>query len=120
MLDPSVSIVGTQLGSTLLVVGSLQWLKKAKWMPLVKEGSVVINRGISLAAALGVAIGIHYTWNPSDNGTLILTGVTLTNVLHGVFHVSAQFIYQETGYNVLQGLNAMQQFVAGTPPVAPK
>lgn len=108
MIDPSVSVVGTQLSSTLLVVGSMQALKKAKWFPLVQEGQKVLNRAVSIGAAAFISAGIHYTWDPlANNGTLVLTGLSIWAIAHALFHVAAQYIYQETGYTVLQSLQAI-------------
>ncbi len=104
--DALANPITTQAGSTLLVIGTLQWLKKAKWFPLLKEGQRYLTRAVSVIAALCVSVGIHYTWNPTDH-SLLITGLSLYTIVDGAFHWGAQYIYQETGYTVFQALQAM-------------
>lgn len=112
IVDHTANLFGTELGSTLAIVGGMQALKKAKWFPLVQQGQAVLNRIFSIAAALCTTLAIGYTWNPANNGTLILTGISVAAIAHGLFHVLTQFLYQETGYTGLQGLQALQK-IAG-------
>lgn len=108
-MDASTSLVGTQIGATLLAVGGMQWLKKASWFPLLKEGQAKLNRLGSLLIAGGIALGIHITFTGSASAGWAFSGTipSLWVILTGLFHWAAQFIYQETGYSVLTGLQAL-------------
>lgn len=120
--DNTANLFSTELSSTLLVVGGMQALKKAKWFPLVQEGQRILNRLFSVGAAICTSLAIGYTWNPANNGTLVLTGISVVSLAHGLFHVFTQFIYQETGYSLLQGLQAAQRItgqLAAPLPVVP-
>jgi hypothetical protein len=113
--DPAAnSIVLSHLGSSVLVVGAIQWLKKAKW---VQQATKLICRFASIVAAFAIHVGISWAWNPPGTpvGTLIISGLSLSAILVASYHIAAQFIYQETGYQVLQGLQAMQTLAKAAP-----
>jgi MFS superfamily sulfate permease-like transporter len=103
------SLVGTQFGSTLLAVGGIQWLKNSSWFPLIKEGQKIGNRIWSIVAAGAITLGIHYVWNPAPDGSHILTiTIPTASVLFiAFFHWASQFIFQETGYTLLQGMQSL-------------
>jgi len=109
-MDANASVVVTHFGSTLLVVSSIQWLKKIKSLKFVQAGTKFVSRAISLIAAFCVQAGIHYTWatNPDGTHNLGIQGISLAVLAIGAFHVASQFIYQETGYQALQGIQAVQ------------
>lgn len=106
-MDATTSLFATHTGSTLLVVGAIQWLKNASWFPLIQKGAKVANRLASIVAAFLVQVGIHYTWNPQDH-SLLLTGLSLSAITLALFHIASQYIYQETGYQMLSGIQAVQ------------
>jgi len=112
-MDSNLAV--TQLSSALLVVGSMQWLKGAKWCPLVQEGKKFLNRTVSIAAAGAVHLGITFAWSasPTQMGGHNLTVAIPSGaaLLIGLFHWGCQFIYQETGYTVLQGITAVQKLL---------
>jgi hypothetical protein len=110
-MDSSSSLALTQVGSSLLAVGGMQVFKKIKWIPLLQEGKKTLNRIMSIVIAGCIALGIHYVWAPNigPDGGHILT-ITIPNtaqLLTGAFHWASQFIYQETGYTALQGLQSV-------------
>jgi hypothetical protein len=107
---PNTSIFATHFGSTLAVIGGIQWLKNSRWFPFLQSGAKIANRWASIIAALAVSVGIHYTWNPQDH-SLLLTGLSLSTIGIGLFHVATQFFYQETGYQVLQGVQSAQKIL---------
>lgn len=114
-IDATSNVASTELGSTLLAVGGMQALKKAKWFPLLQEGQKVLNRFVSVIVALGISAGISYTWNPT-NHSLLITNLSLSTIGVALFHWVSQYIYQETGYTVLQGLTALQKVAATVQP----
>lgn len=116
------SLVGTQVGSTLLAVGGMQLLKKATWVPIMQEGRTVLNRFVSIVVAGGIALGIHFVWTAGVAGdhTLTVTIPSIGVLATGAFHWASQFIYQETGYSVLQGLQSVSTLakIVATAPTA--
>lgn len=115
--DATSNVASTELGSTLLAVSGMQVLKKAKWFPLMQEGQKVLNRLISLIVAFAISAGISYTWNPT-NHSLLITNLSFYTIGVALFHWISQFIYQETGYTVLQGLTALQKVASTVQPGA--
>lgn len=110
-MNPSTgTLFATHFSATLLVVGGFQWLKKAKWFPLLKDGQKILNRAWSLVAAAFIQLGITYTYSATPTGghTIVFTLPSYGAMAIGLFHWAAQFIYQETGYTVLNGLQAFQ------------
>jgi hypothetical protein len=109
-MDPNASIAASHIGGTLLVVSGIQWVKKLKAIPWVATGTKAVSRVLSILAAFCVQAGINYEWTANPNGThnLLLTNVSLAVVGIGLFHVITQFLYQETGYQVLQGIQGVQ------------
>jgi len=110
-MDPATSAGTAHVGSTLIAVGAMQWLKKASWFPLLKDGQRVLNRTVSVFVALGIQAGISYTYTSTANGghsiTLLLPSYYAMAV--GLFHWASQYLYQETGYTFLTGLQAFQE-----------
>jgi hypothetical protein len=100
----TTNILLTHFGSATLVVGAIQWLKKAKW---VQQASKLICRTASVIAAIAIHLGITWTWNPTEH-TLLISGLTLSVIAVNAFHIAAQYIYQETGYQALQGIQSIQ------------
>ena len=98
-----------QFASTLLAVGGMQLVKNVKWIPIMQEGKVILNRIVSIIVAGAIALGIHYVWNPLPDGshTLLITIPTTSALLIGTFHWASQFIYNETGYTFLQGMQSL-------------
>ena len=108
-MDAATSLVGTQIGSTLLAVGGMQVLKKWKAFPLLQEGATKLNRFVSVLVAGLISLGIHITFTGSASagwsGTFVIP--SLYQIAVGLFHWASQFIYQETSYTALQGLQAL-------------
>ena len=126
-MDPSSSVAAAHLSSTFLVVGGMQWLKKAKWFPLIKDGQKILNRVVSIAAAGAIQLGITYAWAPATTGagghTLTVVIPSASVLMVGAFHWASQYIYQETGYTTLSALQAVVDLAkllkAAAPPAAP-
>ncbi|MGA8223466.1 MAG: hypothetical protein WB780_17595 [Candidatus Acidiferrales bacterium] len=105
---------GAQISSTLLAVSTMQWLKNSPWFPLLKKGQVAMNRLVSIIVAGGIAAGIHFTvvGSVTAGGTFTGTFPSLWVMAIGLEHWAAQYIYQETGYRALDGLQSLSGILA--------
>lgn len=113
-MDAATSLAGTQIGSTLLAVGGFQVLKNWEKFPLIKKGQTAINRLWSIIIAGGIALGIHVTFTGSaaQGWSFVGTIPSVWTILVGLFHWAVQYVYQETGYSILQGLQSLSQLAA--------
>lgn len=90
-------------GSTAVIAAYvLQALKKSKWFPWmgIEQAHQTANLLISLGVAGASAVGIHYTYNQAT-GQLIIEGLTLAGIAHGVAHWAGQFVAQHISYRTL-------------------
>ena len=103
-MDYSSQIV-SQLTSAALVVYALQWLKRSKLFPWITAETTTLNRWVGAAAAGLSAIGIHlaFTATAGTPGSYVITvtGLTLPNVLHGVWHWANQYALQQITYDAV-------------------
>jgi hypothetical protein len=76
----------------------LEWLKKSKYFPWLTQETKVLNRWVSGCAALVTTLGISYTYS-ADAGQLIITGLTVSGVLHGMLEWLGQFAAQQFIYD---------------------
>lgn len=109
-MDAQLGVAGSTLGSTLLAVGGLQVLKNWNKFPVIQKGARVANRAASIIVAFFIAVGIHLTFTGSAGSGWVFNGSIppLYTILVAMFHWASQYIFQETGYSALQGLQAMQ------------
>jgi hypothetical protein len=89
----------THFTSSAVVVYAMNKLKAASWFPLLQEGKVWLNRGVSMVTAAAIALAINYTWNPSTR-LLTITIPTLTGLLLAFWHWLNQYVMQETLHQV--------------------
>jgi hypothetical protein len=87
------NVVLTQITMGTLFAGVLAYLKTAKWIPFVNKHSATINHIFLLLASAGTAIGVHAVWD-SAAGSLTITGLSLTAILHGIWEWSKQWALQ--------------------------
>lgn len=91
-----------QLTMSSVVVMLIQWVKGTKLFPFVNENTASLNRVIGWLAAGGAAIGLHLAFD-STSGTLTITGLTLTTMLHAGWDWIKSVAVQELIYQgVLQ------------------
>ena len=88
------------LTTSAMSVAVIQWLKNAKFIPFVTQHSTGINRALGWATALMSATGLHYKYDAS-NGTLILTGLTLTAIAHASYDTVQSYAFNWLIYNGL-------------------
>jgi hypothetical protein len=109
-MDPSAGAGAAHVGSTLIIVGVMNWLKNSRWFPLLKDGQKIVNRTVSIFSALAVQLGISYQWSVNALGghNLLIAIPTFSVILIGLFHWASQYLYQELSYQGLSGLLALK------------
>src|SRR5262245_22656447 len=93
-------LLSTQLAVAYATSTALKWLKYQHWFPLMAKEAAVLNRLFSLAVAFIAAIGIHYTFDAAT-GTMVITGLTLPGILHGLWAWFEQFAMQQGVFKVI-------------------
>lgn len=117
---PAVSMEPAELFSSQLAVAyatstAIKWLKYQKWFPLMQQEAAVLNRMFSAAIAFIAAIGIHYTFDVVQ-GTLVITGLTIAGVTHGLWAWGEQFALQQGVFKlIVQPEEARQQKIGQLP-----
>jgi hypothetical protein len=93
--QPIPTDISAQVVASALTVWLIQWIKKIKQIPWISDDSAKLNRLISALLAAGTAVGIHATFN---NGTLVITGLTLLGILTAAFNWLKAFVMNELIY----------------------
>lgn len=86
------SIFGTQFTASAVIVLIGHTLER--WFPKLAALAPWLKRTAYWAIALGAALGIHESFNPGT-GTLVITGLTLAGVAHGIWHWVQSVALQE-------------------------
>jgi hypothetical protein len=76
-----------------VIVYALEWLKSSRWFSWLTAETKTLNRAVSAILAGAAAVGINWTY--SQDGTLIITGVTVTAILTGGYEWLKQFAVQQ-------------------------
>jgi hypothetical protein len=88
----------SQLTSAAIVVYALQWLKSTSLVSFITAETKTLNRWLSALGAFTGAVGIHFAFDVSA-GSLVITGLTVTGLLHGGWHWINQFALQQLMYD---------------------
>lgn len=91
-MNPEFSIFGTQFTASVVIVQL--WRLIEYWIPNAANIPSTLKRGLLWFVATCAAIGIHYNFT-AGSGTLVVTGLTLANVGHGLFHLFQSVGLQE-------------------------
>ena len=95
-----VTAGGTALISSIII----QWIKKSQLDIFNLFGSeknkAFANQCLSIIVAFITSIGIGYKYDATA-GTLILTGLTIASLQHGLWHWMLQWISQHVAYKTL-------------------
>ena len=102
----------SQLTAAAVTVYALQALKTARWFPWVKQETAGLNRLLSALGALISAVGVHFAFDAAQNanGTYVvtITGATVGNIAHGVWHWMNQFALQQIAYDGVVSKTSLQ------------
>lgn len=93
------SLILSQIGSSALVVFLLQKAKESKWFPFLTTETAKLNRVVAVIAAGLVSVGVHTTFDKSA-GTLVITGLTVSGILHGLWAWLNSYAVQHSIYKV--------------------
>ena len=110
------NVLATQFTSSAVVVYLMQKLKNASWFPLVQQGRATLNRIVSIVAAFAVAVGVSWSWSldkASGTHTLVISGLSIYAVGHGLWHWLNQYALQETIYQTTSNKISLTTAPAG-------
>lgn len=91
-MNPEFSIFGTQFTASAVIV--FLWRLIEHWMPNAANLPSTLKRSLLWFVAACAAIGVHYSFS-SGSGTLIITGLTAANLVHGLWHLVQSVSLQE-------------------------
>lgn len=91
------NVLLTHITTSAVTVAFLNWLKSTSLFPWINSEKPRLLRTIAVLLAGVKAVGITYTWNPSDH-TLVIGGLTLSIIAAGVWHWLQSFAVQELIY----------------------
>ena len=92
----TVFLAQVVLGAVVVYV--LEWIKRARWVAFITIETKKLNGFLAKAAALLMAVGIHYEFDATA-GTLMITGLTIAGLAHGLWVWLQQVVVQELIYN---------------------
>jgi hypothetical protein len=90
--ETDFSVFGTQFTASAVIVFIGHILER--WFPKLADVSPNLKRGVYWLIAAGSAIGVHESFTAST-GTLVITGLTIGGILHGVWHWVQSLALQE-------------------------
>jgi hypothetical protein len=103
-MDPQAMNTGSELSAALVVsymaVHVIEWLKRARWFPLLDRYTDKANQMASAIIAVAASIGIGIQFDTTA-GTLLITGLTYVTVQNVVIDALRQFVMQQIGYRLL-------------------
>lgn len=91
-MNSEFSIFGTQFTASAVIV--FLWRLIEHWIPNAANLPPTLKRSLLWFVAACAAIGVHYSFT-AGSGTLVITGLTLANLLHGFGHLIQSVSLQE-------------------------
>ena len=92
MATEIVSVFGTQFTASTVIVFLGHLLEH--WFPRITAIQPHFKRMFYWLVAAGTALGVHASFT-ADTGTLVLTGLTVAGVAHGLWHWVQSVALQE-------------------------
>jgi len=90
--------LSSQAAIAIISSYGIQYLKGQPWFPFLKANAQKLNTMVTAIIAALAGLGVAITFN---EGTLMVTGLTLANLGHIVSHFLEQWAFQHAAY---QGL----------------
>ena len=106
-MEPA-EILSTQLAVAYATSTAIKWLKYQSWFPLMQQEAAVLNRIFAALVAFIAGVGIHYTFD-ATSGTMVITGLTVSGIFHGLWAWFEQFAIQQGVFKVIVQPEEMRQ-----------
>ena len=83
----------THLTTGAMVVYFLEWLKRTRWISMISPETKALNRLISGVAAIVIALGIEWQYDPAVGGIVKLPALTIA--VSSGWEAVKQFVSQQ-------------------------
>lgn len=110
-----MELFGSQIAVAYAASYGMKLLKYTKWFPFLQQNASNMNRIFAIIVAFLTSVGIQYTFD-SVEGTLVISGLTLASVGHGLWAWFVQFCLQQGAFKVIVQPEEARQQVAGELP----
>ena len=87
----------SQIVVAWVVTQAVQWAKRASGLPWISAKTDTLNKIVGIVLAFFSSLGIIFTFDPQA-GTLLVTGLTLTTLLTGIWTWVQQVVLQQIIY----------------------
>lgn len=95
------NVLGTQITFAGVVVALIQWMKHSRYFPWFTKEKVKLVRVVSVGLSFLAGLGIHWVWDP-QNGSLIVTGLSMTGLAISAWVAIKQFVITEMTYQTVK------------------
>ena len=92
-MESDANIVSSQFAACALVVWLMEYLKLAKWFPLLDVNAKGLHTLISALGAAITASALHFAYD-TEKGVFTIVGITAWNIAHLCWAVLVQFAGQ--------------------------
>lgn len=97
MADANVALTTFTTGA--MTVAALNWIKQSPYFPWITKEKTTLLRILSALAATASGVGISHVWNSADH-SLVISGITISNVAMFFWAILKQFTMNETLFQV--------------------
>ena len=106
-MDNTASILTSQVAAAAACSYILNLLQRWRQVPWVTTHTAGINMTIRALLAGAATIGISWQWNSADH-SLLITGLGLTTIIHGMWHWFSQYAFTHLAGATLDSAQAKQ------------
>lgn len=107
MSGDATTLLTSQIGAAAACAYFMNLIQKWKALPWITQHTEQINFAVRAVLAAGSAIGINTVWNPTDH-SLLITGLAVVPILHGVWHWFTQFAMTHLTGKILESKQEQQ------------
>ena len=97
-----MELLTSQVTAAAVVSFIINFLKKQAWFPWLSKETDKANRIAAVVLSGLASVGIHTTFD-HQNGTLVITGLTVTAVATGLWHWGTQFALTHGWFKATSG-----------------
>lgn len=117
MADSNIAL--TAFTTSAMTVAALNWLKGSKYFPWITREKATLLRVLSAGASVAAGVGIGHVWNAADH-SLVISGLTLSNVARFSWAIVRQFAMNETIFQATKPSSNPAVVMAVAPEAAAK